>query len=637
MLPQNCSDIHYSLSQEILENNKDHSILFNNICCFDYLINIEEYYKDNLMEIGFYKKFIRLVYELDKKNVFDFNNYNKESLIKFIKIMNKASCYFFTHKKIKYSKFLCNLSVKVCQILFDSENNNSSSINYSEKNGQFTNDLKNKNLISNIYNNACCNYLKTLSFNKCSKFLDYSYRNIEEKDIDNKLIYYNNLLVLSTKNIINHSNIENSRKLLEQLIQSKKEYFNNLYSGNSYYNNGVNSEMINTSLKENEENYKSFKLLCFVLYNYIIFIEKILNQKEQAKNLCRINYEFVSKFLGKSSFEAQKFLIRLKDEIKNKNLNLRFDEGSQIFEKNNINYKLNANNNKNIKHSDNDINLRLNNIIERIQEFEGILQNEKIINIINDKNSGQDDSIPNNNEIIKSNDNINIYINKEKENNIDIKIDENNNNNPEIKEKEKITFDMMDNIIEEFKKESQEKLEENKKIKEEKEKIKKEKEKENENEFVNERERSNDRKRSYVENMNDNSSPRKAPRIKKLFQKVLGTTIKDPKKTKLGELFESLMTNKNEEKKEENNIAKLEDKNDEIKVQKEKENNFINLDDEDDDNKSNINDDENKEEKKDNENNQINQNCGFGFSIKINLDSTDYSYDATTLYQENET
>ena len=637
MLPQNCSDIHYSLSQEILENNKDHSILFNNICCFDYLINIEEYYKDNLMEIGFYKKFIRLVYELDKKNVFDFNNYNKESLIKFIKIMNKASCYFFTHKKIKYSKFLCNLSVKVCQILFDSENNNSSSINYSEKNGQFTNDLKNKNLISNIYNNACCNYLKTLSFNKCSKFLDYSYRNIEEKDIDNKLIYYNNLLVLSTKNIINHSNIENSRKLLEQLIQSKKEYFNNLYSGNSYYNNGVNSEMINTSLKENEENYKSFKLLCFVLYNYIIFIEKILNQKEQAKNLCRINYEFVSKFLGKSSFEAQKFLIRLKDEIKNKNLNLRFDEGSQIFEKNNINYKLNANNNKNIKHSDNDINLRLNNIIERIQEFEGILQNEKIINIINDKNSDKDNSIPNNNEKIKSNDNINIYINKEKENNIDIKINEKNNNNPEIKEKEKITFDMMDNIIEEFKKESQEKLEENKKIKEEKEKIKKEKEKENENEFINEKERTNDRKNSYVENMNDNSSPRKAPRIKKLFQKVLGTTIKDPKKTKLGELFESLMTNKNEEKKEENNIVKLEDKNDEIKVQKEKENNFINLDDEDDDNKSNINDDENKEEKKDNENNQINQNCGFGFSIKINLDSTDYSYDATTLYQENET
>ena len=637
MLPQNCSDIHYSLSQEILENNKDLSILFNNICCFDYLINIEEYYKDNLMEIGFYKKFIRLVYELDKKNVFDFNNYNKESLIKFIKIMNKASCYFFTHKKIKYSKFLCNLSVKVCQILFDSENNNSSSINYSEKNGQFTNDLKNKNLISNIYNNACCNYLKTLSFNKCSKFLDYSYRNIEEKDIDNKLIYYNNLLVLSTKNIINHSNIENSRKLLEQLIQSKKEYFNNLYSGNSYYNNGVNSEMISTSLKENEENYKSFKLLCFVLYNYIIFIEKILNQKEQAKNLCRINYEFVSKFLGKSSFEAQKFLIRLKDEIKNKNLNLRFDEGSQIFEKNNINYKLNANNNKNIKHSDNDINLRLNNIIERIQEFEGILQNEKIINIINDKNSDKDNSIPNNNEKIKSNDNINIYINKEKENNIDIKINENNNNNPEIKEKEKITFDMMDNIIEEFKKESQEKLEENKKIKEEKEKIKKEKEKENENEFINEKERTNDRKNSYVENMNDNSSPRKAPRIKKLFQKVLGTTIKDPKKTKLGELFESLMTNKNEEKKEENNIAKLEDKNDEIKVQKEKENNFINLDDEDDDNKSNINDDENKEEKKDNENNQINQNCGFGFSIKINLDSTDYSYDATTLYQENET
>jgi hypothetical protein len=189
---------------------------------------------------------------------------------------------------------------------------------------------------------------------------------------------------------------------------------------------------------------------------------------------------------------------------------------------------------------------------------------------------------------------------------------------------------MMDNIIEEFKKESQEKLEANKKLKEEQDKKKLDN--------INKENNNINLTKTNSENLNpnDNSVPKKPPRIKKLFQKVLGHCHRGTKQTKLGELFQSLMGSKTEDKKEENDI-KIEDKKDEIKVGKEKENNFINLDDEDDDNKSNINDDENKEEKKDNENNQINQNCGFGFSIKINLDSTDYSYDATTLYQENET
>ena len=157
------------------------------------------------------------------------------------------------------------------------------------------------------------------------------------------------------------------------------------------------------------------------------------------------------------------------------------------------NKKIKYKNNKNYRHSEHDINLRINNILERIEEFEGILHNEKILDIIKGKNLNNEKiNINNNDEISKNNnnlfeeENINIKMNITNENNIIPK--ENNNKNKEIinkenknekeninqpkKEREKITFDMMDNIIEEFKKESQEKLEANKKLKEEQDKKK---------------------------------------------------------------------------------------------------------------------------------------------------------------------
>ena len=648
MLPQSCSDVHYSLSFEVLDNkirndsNKNkNKFLLNNICCFDYLINIEEYYRDNMNQICFYKKFIKLIYEFDKQNILDFPNYNKDSLVKFIIILNKVSCYYYIHKKIKYSKYICNLTVKICQILFQSNNNNIITYNQYEKNGQILNELKNNNIISNIYNNACCNYLKTFSFNKCLKFLEYSCKNIEENDINNKLIYYNNSLIISTKIIFNHDKINETITIIEQLIQKRKNYFNSIYCEN---NNGDDSNRINIKLRENEDNYKDFKLLCFIIYNYILFIENIFKRKEQAKNLYRINYEYVSKYLGKDSFEAQKFLIRLKDEIKNKNLNFKFDDGNKIFDKEGDNIKLRINHNRNQKHSDNDINKRLNNIIEKIEEFESILQNEKILNIINEKNNKEKIS-SNDNEIQKENINneMNIQLNNNfiqndkikinekdfKENQIEIKKEDEKNVNLNKKEKEKeiITFDMMDNIIEEFKKESQKKLEDNKKLKEEKEKEKKIEE--NKNIQI---------KIKNSENTTDIISPKKVPRIKKLFQKVLGKTQKEEKKTKLGELFESLMENNKEQKNE--SVKIYEEKKDEIKVEKEKEDNFINLDEEEDDVKEKDeiinNKDNNKKNKNEINNNKKDQSLGYGFTIKVNLDPSSYSYDATTLYQENE-
>ena len=639
MIPQNCSDIHYSL----IESNKNNFVV-NNVCCFEYLINIEEYYRDNMSEIYFYKKFIKLIYELDKQNLLDFPNYNKNSLIKFIFILNKASCYFYIHKKIKYSKFLCNLSVKISQIIFQTDAKNNSETKY-ENNGHTSEKINDKYLVSNIYNNACCNYLQTFSYNKCKKFLEYSFKNIEENDINDKLIYYNNLLIVKAKNIINYDNIDSEIKTLEQLIKSRKDFFNNLYSDNLFCNNGENSEKINIKLKLNEENYKSFKLLCFIINNYILFVEKVLKQKEEAKNLYRINYEYVCNFLGKDSFEAQKFLIKLKDEIKNKNLNFKLDEGNKSYvEKDDINPKLKSSNNKNPKHSEHDLNKRINNIIEKIEEFEGILQNEKIIAMLKEKNVSNEKIINDNNESFELNKNKedlninNINIDNNKKNESELKNNENNTLLPQKKEKEKITFDMIDNIVKEFKIENKEKTETNKKLIQEKEKKeeKKEQKKNDDNNITNQNK----------ENIDENQSPKKAPRIKKLFQKVLGTSYKEPKKTKLGELFQSLMDGTKEEKKEENNTNQIHDENrNEIKVQNEKENNFITLDDENDkDNTINndsesiksekINENENNEENNNNNNN--NQNFGYGFTIKVNLDPSSYSYEATTLYQENE-
>ena len=637
MLPQSCNDIHYALSHDFFFNNKSiesskNLSLFNNICCFDYLINIEEYCRDMMNETYYYKKFIKSLYEIDKQKILDFQSYNKYSLIKFIMILNKISCYYYTQRKIKYSKYLCNLSVKIVDILFHADNDNIFQKNQLRNNGKFSNDINDKILISNIYNNACCNYLKTFSYNKSMIFLEYSFKNIEEDDINNKMIYYNNLIIISIKNIANYSDINDSIKNLYELIQLRMEYFNKIYNDISYVNNGDNSETIKNKIKLNEENYKSFKLLCFIMYNYVVFTDKILENKEQSKNLCKVHYEYIKKFLGKSSFESQKFLIRLNSGIKN----LKREEENKSFENKKIENKIN----KNHRHSGNDINLRLKNIYKKIEEFEVILQNEKLLNIIKGKNSNNDEVIPQNkddtikisNNLSKEKNNLNKLSKNDKEiNNIQNQnnINEKNKSNLNEIKRERITFDMMDNIIEEFKKESQEKLEANKKLNEEKEKKKLDninKDNNNYEEIPN------------LQNMRSNLST-KAPRIKQLFQKVLGTTKKETKKTKLGELFHSLMGSKNEDKKEEN-IKQFEEKKDEIKVGKEKENNFINLDDDEDDIKNS-----DEYQNKENENNKINDTkdipnnnkiSGLGFKININLDPSSYSYEATTLYQEAE-
>lgn len=85
MLPQNCSRIHYPLSltlsskkkqNEWGDNNFSFSRNYIDICCFDYLINIEEYYSDNLLQNSFYYQFTKIIYDFDIKNIFDFAKYN---------------------------------------------------------------------------------------------------------------------------------------------------------------------------------------------------------------------------------------------------------------------------------------------------------------------------------------------------------------------------------------------------------------------------------------------------------------------------------------------------------------------------------------------------------------------------------
>ena len=713
MLPQNCSRIHYplSLNLPLQKNQNSEKTVFENtlnICCFDYLINLDEFYSDNLMNNYYYYQFTKIVYNFDKKNILDFSNYNKDSLFKFIIILSKVCCNYYIREKIKYSKFLSNLSVRIIQNYFkkyingNNLNNNISNNKLNKKNNNISNDLKNNNIVSNIYNNACCNYFKTLSYNKCLKFLEYSNKNIEENDINSKLIYYNNALIISSK-INNTNNIDNYIKMINKLILLKRKYFDNIYLNNIYYNNSNNigNGTLKNSLKKNEEHYNNFKLLCFIMYNYAYAIEKLLNQKKQAKKYYQNSYEYICKYLGKNSLEAQKFLFK----IKNKNNNFESlyfsinEDNNNILDIKKRNFtpiiireKNNKNNNNNY---DNDIDLRLNSILKKIENFEEILKNNEIlnnliknkndldnntindlkINNINNSNNNlnhEEKIINNTNEIINKSisfDNSNNYNNlenKNKEINInnfydeDIKLNKNENiiNNNETKKeniktdinaenkinlennkdnkknnkiKEKITFDMMDNIIEEFKKESQEKMEKQKKLKEENDKKEKEnKEKENKDIKI---------KIDKVENNNnDETQPKKPLRIKKLFQKVLGRQEKEMPKTKLGELFQSLMKNPQNEKKK-----GMDEGGKEIKVGKESENNLINLDEDEDEDEIKVNNNNIKTEVENNYNdiNKDNLNnkpkSGFGYKINVNLDKSEYSYDAVTFFQESNT
>ena len=723
MLPQQCSRIHYPITINVISKNQLNYLNNSlNICCFDYLMSLDEYYSDNLMNNHFYFQFTKIVYSLDKKNLLDFQNYSKESLLKFIIISNKICCYYYIIEKVKYSKFLSNLIVRIIQKYFKKNNNNIIIINnkLNKKYNNYVNDLKNNNIISTIYNNACCNYFKTLSYNKCLKFLEYSNKNIEENDLNNKLIFYNNSLIISTKNKINcnTNDIDNNIKIIKKLILLRQKNFDNIYLNNIHYNNGGtnnNGNLILNNLRKNEENYNSFKLLSFIMYNYGYSMEKILKQKKQAKKYYKNSYEYICKYLGKNSLEAQKFLFKINNKISNNNFiesmyfNKLNDE-EEMFEDNkkrrNLTpINLRGKNNKNNNNYDEDIDMRLKSIIQKIENFEQILQNKEVLTdiILNDNNNRNfkenqsqyefkssktnnnynyqkenvihnhkkginNISIENNDFQKKKNDIINgNYINTEvksnkynnknninnyEENKEENKFLDNNKKNDEKKEekkeiqeikkinsKEKITFDMMDNIIEEFKKESQEKMEQQKKLKEEKEKERKIKE---ENEKKEEKEKESDNKEMKIkiektEEKKDDSQPKKPLRIKKLFQKVLGRQEKEPPKTKLGELFQSLMRNPQEEKKKEPNEGGKE-----IKIGKETSDNFINLDDDEDDIKDNnknnnniINEENNYTKISEKTNNK--PKSGYGFKININLDKSDYSYNATTFYQENDT
>jgi len=726
MLPQNCSMIHYPISIKSFKRKNynectQKGIFYNskntfNICCFDYLIYLEEFYSDNLLINEFYSQFLKISYDFDKKGIFDFQNYSKEAILKFIIILNKVCCFYYIQDKIKYSKFLSNFSIRIIQNHLK-KNKNNNNIKSNKKNSLYLFELKNNNIISTIYNNACCNYLKSFSYNKSLKFLEYSNKNLDENDINSKLIYYNNILIISTKNTINYNNIEYYIRILNKLILNKKKTFDIIYFNNNNYNNGGNNNgIIKNNLKKNEENYNNFKLLSFIMYNYCHALEKLLNQKTQAKKSYQNSYEFISKYLGKNSFEAQKFLFRLKSNKSKNQIQSRdnnygpyyynvTDENEMIDIENRrrnltptiLRGKIanNYNNNNRNNDYDKDIELRLESIIKKIENFEEILCKKDMLNNIilkekelnksfaqnidsnkyminnsednitnsnnNLKFSSYDENINNNstnkNEIItkdiaisenknknKINDNNKIKDINNNKNPIKIKEDKNNNidnfdnkNNDENKKKndtrEKITFDMMENIIEEFKKESEEKLEQQKKLKEEKEKerkLKEEKEKR-------EKENSNENKgmKIKIEKVDDKpneSQPKKVPRIKKLFQKVMGIREKEPPKTMLGELFQSLMKGPKEEKKK-----GMDDGGKEIKIGKEPDNNFINLDDEEDEVKDNFNNNNDKDIRKKEDiygNINKNNNNKLNSKITINLDNSEYSYNATTFYQE---
>ena len=59
------------------------------------------------------------------------------------------------------------------------------------------------------------------------------------------------------------------------------------------------------------------------MYNHCYSIDKLLNQKNQAKKMYQSSFDHISKYLGKNPLEAEKFLFQINCD-KNNNI-LIFD------------------------------------------------------------------------------------------------------------------------------------------------------------------------------------------------------------------------------------------------------------------------------------------------------------------------
>ena len=357
---------------------KDYKPNFINLCCLKHLIILNSLSEMRLLDSTFGKFLIKNLNNLDKNNKLTLTKeINLENSIQFLNILSKYISHYYFLGKSTFSKFLCKVAFKFAENLIFREHP----------------DIIIR--ISSIKNNIACIYENEKKYDKCINNLSYC-----EKYLTNnleKLIYYNNLIkiiskkhgndqnyfieIIYNKNSNNFNNENNENNKIIEYIEKWKKYINeeldkfnnikNLNNSINYHPRGNNERNDNNN---NNYNYDitELKIISICIYNYAIFLEKLLKKILDAREILKKGYEFSICNFGDNHFITIKYqekLNKISNILSTKNT-FNLEDESDLDDMNENNFDSSETYREN-----GDFNNKIDNILQHLEsigkQFEG--------------------------------------------------------------------------------------------------------------------------------------------------------------------------------------------------------------------------------------------------------------------------
>lgn len=499
--------------------NKVHIPSFTETCCLTHIIEMEDYANDHFLLSKYTKFFIKEILTAYKGNKLTFSTYNKSTISKLMKILIKQLTHFFITNKFKFAKLMVNIALDIHQrSLFKSH----------------------PDIVANtsaVYNNVACIYERTGAYDKALKYFNH-YKKFANT-ITDQLIYYNNALKVIIKlNKVNEIDdcIDKFKALLfTEMEEVKSEKMLMI---------GRDNEM------NNEDVIQKCKLLAFMVYNYGFALEMLLRLKE-AKASYKKGYEFSISMLGESSLYTNKFVHKIDSKRP-----IAISRSKTLNEKSNIRSKTPNRRTSNIQREDNsneEISKKVERIIEKLDQFQNKIANATV-HSQDSKMSTSVGSVEKMKQMMK-------YKLKEVIYNSEVKNEKKDSLNDLNKNESKdITKSLIDEAIKEFHEEEAA----NKQIPPKK----KESNIDNNNNTL----------QNNKEKPQEDKTYSKPPRIKKMFEKVLGLSQKSkPDQGRFSSMIFSLLNDKDNTKQQESLNPKGTIDNDELMFNSSRKENVFDL------------------------------------------------------------
>ena len=347
---------------------------YNNLCCLKHLIILNNLSEMRLLDSTFGKFLIKNLNNIDKNNKLILSKeINLENSINFLNILSKYISHYYFLGKNTFSKFLCKIAFKFSENLIFREHP----------------DIIIR--ISSIKNNIACIYEYEKKYDKSITNLSYC-----EKYLTNnleKLIYYSNLIriiskkhannqnyfieIIYNKNSNNFNNENNENNKIIEYIENWKKYINeelDKFNNVKNLNNSINYRSRTNNERNNNYNYdiNELKIISICIYNYAIFLEKLLKKILDAKEILKKGYEFSICNFGDNHFITIKYqekLNKISNVLSTKNtFNLEDESELDLMNGNNLDmsetYRENG-----------EFNNKINNILQHLEsigkQFEG--------------------------------------------------------------------------------------------------------------------------------------------------------------------------------------------------------------------------------------------------------------------------